>query len=70
MCVSPWESPGKNTGVDILPDPGIEPGWPALQADSLPAEPPGKLHSLDITKPNNLPKHWPAPSTPAATTGG
>ena len=25
-----------------LPDPGIEPGPPALQADSLPSEPPGK----------------------------
>ena len=25
-----------------LPDPGIETGSPALQADSLPAEPPGK----------------------------
>ena len=25
-----------------LPDPGIEPGYPALQADSLPSEPPGK----------------------------
>ena len=25
-----------------LPDPEIEPGSPALQADSLPAEPPGK----------------------------
>ena len=25
-----------------LPDSGIEPGSPALQADSLPAEPPGK----------------------------
>ena len=25
-----------------LPDPGIEPRAPALQADSLPAEPPGK----------------------------
>ena len=25
-----------------LPNPGIEPGSPALQADSLPAEPPGK----------------------------
>ena len=24
-----------------LPDPGIEPGSPALQADSLPSEPPG-----------------------------
>ena len=25
-----------------LPDPGIEPGSPALQADSLPTEPPGE----------------------------
>ena len=27
---------------DDLPDPGIEPGPPALQADALPSEPPGK----------------------------
>ena len=26
-----------------LPDPGIEPGSPTLQADALPTEPPGKL---------------------------
>ena len=32
----PYPSPGD------LPDPGIEPGSPALQADALPAEPPGK----------------------------
>ena len=32
----PFPSPGD------LPDPGIEPGSPALQADALPAEPPGK----------------------------
>ena len=25
-----------------LPDPGIEPGSPALRADALPSEPPGK----------------------------
>ena len=25
-----------------LPDPGTEPGSPALQADALPSEPPGK----------------------------
>ena len=25
-----------------LPNPGMEPGSPALQADSLPSEPPGK----------------------------
>ena len=31
-----WNSPGD------LPDPGIEPGSPALQVDSLPYEPPGK----------------------------
>ena len=32
----PFPSPGD------LPEPGIEPGSPALQADSLPFEPPGK----------------------------
>ena len=40
-----------------LPDPGIEPGSPELQADSVPSEPPGKpltnvervLKSRDIT---------------------
>ena len=42
----PWDSPGKNTGAGLscpppenLPDPGIEPMSPALQADSLPSEP-------------------------------
>ena len=34
----PFPSPGD------LPDPGIKPGSPALQADSVPTEPPGKLH--------------------------
>ena len=33
----PFPSPGD------LPDPGIEPGFPALQADSLPTELQGKL---------------------------
>ena len=32
----PYPSPGD------LPDPGIKPESPALQADSLPTEPPGK----------------------------
>ena len=51
-------SPGKNTGVDChflspgdLPDPGIEPMSPvspALQADSLPAEPSGKSYKYQI----------------------
>ena len=44
---SPWNSPGQNTGVGSLShlqvsNPGIEPRSPALQADSLPAEPKGK----------------------------
>ena len=32
-----------------LPDPGIEPRSPALQADSLPSEPPGKHQ--EVTSP-------------------
>ena len=47
--VSPWTSPGQNTGVGSLsllqgnlPNPGMEPRSPAVQADPLPAEPPGK----------------------------
>ena len=32
-----------------LPDPGIKPKCPALQADSLPIEPPGK--PLKVSKP-------------------
>ena len=32
----PFPSPGD------LPNPGIEPGFPALQADALPSESPGK----------------------------
>ena len=35
----PCPSPGD------LPDPGIEPGSPALQADSLPTEPPGEVRA-------------------------
>ena len=45
-----WDFPGKNMewhGLPCplpgdLPDPGIEPWSPALQADSLPVKPPGK----------------------------
>ena len=50
---SPWHSPGQNTGVGKpfpspgdLPDPGIEPRSPALQADSLSAEPQGKPEGM------------------------
>ena len=45
----PWDSRCKNTGMGChsltpgdLPDPGIEPGSPTLQVDSLLPEPPGK----------------------------
>ena len=37
----PFPSPGD------LPDPGIEPGSPGLQADALPSEPPGKPTSIN-----------------------
>ena len=36
----PFPSPGDP------PDPGIEPGSPALQADALPSKPPGKSQSV------------------------
>ena len=36
----PFPSPGD------LPEPGIEPGSPALQADALPFEPPGKPYHI------------------------
>ena len=40
----PFPSPGD------LPDPGIEPRSPALQADALPSEPPGKLVWFSLGK--------------------
>ena len=41
----PFPSPGD------VPDPGIEPRSPALQADSLPSEPPGMLqYGWGVTK--------------------
>ena len=49
---SPWNSPGQNTGVGPfpgdLPNPGMEPRSPTLQADSLPAEPPGKPKNTGV----------------------
>ena len=39
----PFPSPGD------LPNPGIEPRSPTLQADALPSEPPGKLHWNSVT---------------------
>ena len=38
----PFPSPGD------LPNPGIEPRSPALQVDSLPAEPPGKPKNTGV----------------------
>ena len=38
----PFRSPGD------LPDPGIEAGSPAFQADALTSEPPGKLRILKV----------------------
>ena len=38
----PFPSPGD------LPEPGIEPRLPTLQADTLPSEPPGNPHSIHL----------------------
>ena len=50
---SPWNSPGQTTGVGSLsllqgdlPNPGIKPRSPTLQADSLPAKLQGKPNSF------------------------
>ena len=43
----PCPSPGH------LPNPGIEPGSPALQAGSLPSEPPGKYLHRKLLQINN-----------------
>ena len=48
MLLCPWNSPGKILewvavpSSGDLPNPGIEPWSPSLQADSLLSEPPGK----------------------------
>ena len=52
---SPWNSPGQNTGVGSLslpqgnlPNPRIKPRYPALQVDSLPAEPQEKSKNTGV----------------------
>ena len=52
---SPYNSPGQNTMSGLpfpspgdLPNPGIKPRSPALQADSLPAEPQGKPKNTGV----------------------
>ena len=52
----PFPSPGD------IPDPGIEPGSPALRAEALPFESPGKptfnFVEKPYMKPNNQWTHW------------
>ena len=50
----PFPSPGD------LPDPGIEPGSPALQTDALSSEPPGNPNQLFVT-PRGLYSPWDSP---------
>ena len=53
LPLSPWDSPGRKYWSELpfpspgdLPNLGIKPGYPALQADSLPSEPLGKQTRL------------------------
>ena len=53
---SPWNSPGRSTGVGKpflspgdLPNPGTEPRSPVLQEDSLPTELLGKLSGKSMS---------------------
>ena len=64
--LSPWDSPGKNTGVPFpspgdLPNAGIEPMFPALQMNSLPAKPPWDLQIMWL-----ILALWPALSLPSS----
>ena len=52
---NPWNSPGQNTGMGIafpflrdVPNPGIKPRSPTLQAYSLPAELLGKPKNTGV----------------------
>ena len=47
-----------------LPNSGIEPGSPALQADSLPSEPPGKLSFIDAVSKVTIFRSSPEPLPP------
>ena len=62
----PWNSPGKNTGVDshsllqgIFLDPGIKAKPPTLQADSLLSEPQGKPKNTGVGSPSLLQQIFP-----------
>ena len=56
----PFPSPGN------LPDAGIEPGFPALQADSLPTEPEAPTYTLVVLNPapHYTSLHYPLPIPP------
>ena len=53
---TPWDSPCQNPqpfpSPGGLPNPGIKPRSPTLQADSLPAEPPGKPKNTGVGSPS------------------
>ena len=62
ILYSPWNSPGRNTGVDsssfplqgIFPTQGSNLGLPSLQADSLLAEPQGNPKNSEMCSPSLL----------------
>ena len=62
MDCSPWNSPSQNTGMGSFPSPwnlpnsGINAWSPALQVDSLPAEPEGKPKNTGVGGPSI--HHW------------
>ena len=37
------------SSIGDLPNPGLEPGFPTLQADALPSEPPGKPSTISLS---------------------
>ena len=49
----------------LVPSSGMEPGSPALQADSLPFEPPEKPSGLPCPPPGDLPNPGIEPRSPA-----
>ena len=65
---SPWNPPGQNTRVSSLSltpgdllNAGVKPRSPALQANSLPAEPQGKPKNTAVSSLSLLPGNLPDP---------
>ena len=75
---SPWDSPGQNTGVGSffpspghLPNPGIKPKSPVLQADSLSTEPQEKTENMEwVAYPFSRESSWPRNQTGVACIAG